>query len=163
VLLLLPDSRLISIRPWLNLLPRLRSYCHLNSSRSIFAFVSYDRPHVDIANIRLASRQFHDLSSPFLLDTVVISNRLDTLQKTSEVLDHPYFSKYITRLVWDASYYGYIEDLRQYQEICEKDVWRSSADDTYYESLKSDEKPKVALIEGAMDLSMVRPKICPRR
>jgi hypothetical protein len=71
----------------------------------IFAFVSYDRPHIDIANIRLASRQFYDLSSPFLLDTVVIANRLDTLQKTSEILDHPYFSKHVTRLVWDASFY----------------------------------------------------------
>jgi hypothetical protein len=99
---------------WIVLPPELLS--------RIFAFVSYDRPHVDIANIRLAFRQFHDLSSPFLLTTVVIADRLDTLQKLSEVLDHPYFSKHITRLVWDASFYEHIEDLRHYQEVCEKDV-----------------------------------------
>jgi hypothetical protein len=43
--------------------------------------------------------------------------------------------------------------LRHYQEICEKDPWRSSADDSYFESLKSDEKAKAALIRGAVDLS----------
>jgi hypothetical protein len=67
----------------------------------------------------------------------VIADRLDTLQKLREVLDHPYFSKYITRLVWDASYYGQLDDLEDYQDIFDKDPWRSSAIESYFESLKS--------------------------
>jgi hypothetical protein len=65
-----------------------------------------------------------------LLDTVVIADRLDTLQELREVLDHPYFSKHITRLVWDASSYQHLEDLGHSQELCEADPWRSSAKDS---------------------------------
>ena len=65
----------------------------------VFDFLSYDRPHVDIANSRLVSKRFHALSSPFLITTAVIANRLDTLQKLRELLEHPYFSKHVTRLV----------------------------------------------------------------
>jgi hypothetical protein len=55
----------------------------------VFEFFSCDRSHVNIANSRLVSKQFHALSSPFLITTVVIADLYDTLQKLSEVLDHP--------------------------------------------------------------------------
>jgi hypothetical protein len=70
----------------------------------ILTISSHDRPHVDIANSRRVSRRFHELSPPFMISTVVIANRTDTLRKLRQVLEPPHFYKYVTRLVWDASY-----------------------------------------------------------
>jgi hypothetical protein len=35
----------------------------------------------------------------------VIAERFSTLRKAREILLHPYFSKHVTHLLWDASYY----------------------------------------------------------
>jgi hypothetical protein len=102
----------------------------------VFEFLSCDRSHVDIANSRLVSKQFHAISSPFLIATVVIADRYDTLQKLSEVLDHPYFSKHVTRLVWDASLYGRgaANHLFEYHHQCELKPWSSSTIAAHCES-----------------------------
>lgn len=59
----------------------------------------------DVASCRLACRELKEISSPFLITTVVIANRLSTLKLAMEVMDHPYCSKHITHLLWDASWY----------------------------------------------------------
>jgi hypothetical protein len=45
------------------------------------------------------------LNSSFLIRTIVIAERFSTLRKAREILLHPYFSKHVTHLLWDASYY----------------------------------------------------------
>jgi hypothetical protein len=92
-----------------------------------FDFLFCDRPHLDIASSRLVSKRFQALSSPFLINTAVIANRLDTLAKLRELLDHPYFSKHVTRLVWDAGKYveGPADCLLAYQIHCKRKPWRS--------------------------------------
>ena len=59
----------------------------------------------DVAACRLAFQELQILSSPYLIRTVVIAERLDALLKLRQVLQHPYFSQHVTTLVWDASYY----------------------------------------------------------
>lgn len=68
----------------------------------VFALV---RDQQDITRCRLVCREFHRLSSPFLLKRVVLAQRPDVLQKFCEVVEHPYFSKHVTDLLWDASLY----------------------------------------------------------
>lgn len=57
------------------------------------------------ANCRLVSQEFYHHSSPYLVRTIVIAARLDALRKARDVLSHPYFSKKVTHLLWDASFY----------------------------------------------------------
>jgi hypothetical protein len=59
----------------------------------------------DFAKCRLACQNLHTLSSPYLIRTVVVAERLEALQKLCEVMFHPYFRKYVTTLIWDASHY----------------------------------------------------------
>jgi hypothetical protein len=122
---------------------------------SVLTFLSYDRPHVDIANCRLVSRRFRALSSPYLISTVVIADRWDTLQKLKEVLEHPYFSKYVTRLVWDASFYetSVVESLYAYHLQCEENPWQSSAIRKYRTSLQEAHAARIALLQSAVSQS----------
>jgi hypothetical protein len=121
----------------------------------VFEFLSYDRPHIDITNSRLVSKRLHALSSPFLINTAVIANRLDTLAKLRELLDHPYFSKHVTRLVWDASPYHEIpaESFEQYRLQCEHNPWQSSAMRRYRESVQDENAAKLALLQSTVGLS----------
>lgn len=123
----------------------------------VFASVPFDRSHVDIANSRLVCRRFHALSSPFLINTAVIANRFDTLAKLRDLLDHPYFSKHVTRLVWDASSYdsGPAESFEQYRFQCERYTWQSSAMRMYHKSVEGENATKVALLRSTVSLSRV--------
>lgn len=75
----------------------------------------------DIAACRLVSHSFKDHSSPFLLPCVVFARQLQPLTKLREVLCHPYFRKYVTRLVYDASEYeeSTALDWHRYVDDCE--------------------------------------------
>lgn len=82
----------------------------------IFDLVSVNcRPNA--ANCRLVCQGFHTLCSPFLIRTIVIAERYEALLKARELLLHPYFSKHITHLLWDASYYEQeiATDYREYE------------------------------------------------
>lgn len=82
----------------------------------IFDLVSANcRPNA--ARCRLVCQEFHTLCSPFLIRTIVIAERYKTLRKARELLLHPYFSKHITHLLWDASYYdqNIAADYREYE------------------------------------------------
>ncbi|KAK4500733.1 hypothetical protein PRZ48_008923 [Zasmidium cellare] len=68
----------------------------------IFSFLDDRR---DVARCRLVCWTFHKLSSPFLITRVVFALRLDTIAKLREVVNHPYFSKYVDTLFYDASRY----------------------------------------------------------
>ncbi|KAM0721555.1 hypothetical protein Q7P37_002480 [Cladosporium fusiforme] len=73
----------------------------------IFSYINAP-PRIDvktIASCRLVCKNFLELSSPFLITTVVIAERLSELKKLREVMEHPYFHKHVTHLIWDASTY----------------------------------------------------------
>lgn len=76
----------------------------------------------DVSAARLVCRSFHQLSSPFLITTVTFAKRLDTVKRLREVLEHPYFSKHVTTLIWDASRYeGRVaDDWNEYVERCNR-------------------------------------------
>lgn len=59
----------------------------------------------DVAACRLACRSFKETSSPFLITRVVIAKRLDTMSKFYDVMEHPFFRKHVTELIYDASWY----------------------------------------------------------
>lgn len=71
----------------------------------VFASLSSDRCHTEITSCRLVSRQWRALSSPFVITTVVIADRIDAIRKVREVVEHPYFSRHVTHLLWDSSVY----------------------------------------------------------
>ena len=122
----------------------------------VFNLSSCERYHDDTANSRLVCRRFHTLSSPFLINTAGIADQPETLDELQEVLDHPYFSKHTTRLVWDASQYvnGAAKALPVYQRECEKNPLRTSAI-TAYCALHGKDTAELALLQDAV--SVVRP------
>jgi hypothetical protein len=58
-----------------------------------------------IQSCRLVCKVFHELSSHHLITRVVIAERFDSLRRLKWVMNHPFFSKYVTHLVWDASHF----------------------------------------------------------
>jgi hypothetical protein len=52
---------------------------------------------------------------------VVVAERLDAFQKLREVMLHPYFSKYVTHLIWDSTHYelSISEDCNAYEHAFE--------------------------------------------
>lgn len=60
-----------------------------------------------IRRCRLASsRHFHNIASPLLIDTLIIAERMRTLQAGRGIVEHPVFRKTVKHLIWDASYYA---------------------------------------------------------
>lgn len=70
----------------------------------ILSYIAHDQHQIGLC--RLSCRSLHQLSSPLYLTTVVLAKRLRDLIKLEEVLRHPYFSKYVDTLIYDASYYS---------------------------------------------------------
>lgn len=84
----------------------------------IFYRLSFDRR--DISACRLACRDFHTLSSPYLITYAVWSSRPPALKKLQQLLDHGYFKKYIRELVVDISVYIPRQlDLEDYIRQCD--------------------------------------------
>lgn len=77
-------------------------------------------PPRDVASCRLACSAFTKLASPYLITRVVYARRLDTIRHLREVLEHPYFSKQVTELVYDASRYSDVvaRDFGEYEHRC---------------------------------------------
>ena len=61
---------------------------------------------------RLVCKKWRQLSSPYLIRTAVVAEGPRALEKLREIQRHPYFSKHVTHLLWDASYYDprYLND-----------------------------------------------------
>jgi hypothetical protein len=74
-----------------------------------------------VAKVCLVCQNLHTLSSPYLTRTVVVAERLQALQKLREIMLHPYFSKYVTTLIWDSSHYeeSISEDYSAYEHAFE--------------------------------------------
>lgn len=70
----------------------------------IFWYLSAEEQQ--ISRCRLVSREFSELSSPYLLSTIVYANRVNAIVRFQEILDHPYFHKHITELLYDGSTYS---------------------------------------------------------
>ncbi|GIZ47739.1 hypothetical protein CKM354_001082400 [Cercospora kikuchii] len=68
----------------------------------IFSFLS---TRADIASYRLVCRGFREHSSPFLITEVVYAARVETIARLFDIMEHPYFSKHVTSLLYDASFY----------------------------------------------------------
>lgn len=91
----------------------------------IFEYLSEDRH--DISSSRLVSKAFKDISSPYLITEVVFAKRLPEIAKLHEVALHPYFSRYVTNLVYDLSYWKFNEvemndptEMMEYIAACEE-------------------------------------------
>jgi hypothetical protein len=69
-----------------------------------FSYLANERPN--ISNYRLVCRIFLEVSSSFLITTIVFAKRLETIRRLQEIAEHPYFSRHVTDLVWDASSYS---------------------------------------------------------
>ena len=82
----------------------------------IFSYASNNQ--ATISACRLASRNFSFLSSPYLLATIVWARRLKTLTKFQEVVNHRYFRKHVTELIYDSSHFSadYADNFRFYQQ-----------------------------------------------
>ena len=85
----------------------------------IFGFLSGRKS--DIRACRRVCTSFRDHSSEFLVTRVAFARRRDTVESLRELLDHPYFHRHVTELVYDASRYqeDIAEDFEQYVAACE--------------------------------------------
>jgi hypothetical protein len=91
----------------------------------IFEYLSEDRR--DISSCRLVNKTFKDSSSPYLITEVVFAKRLPEIAKLHEVACHPYFSRYVTNLVYDLSFWKFNEvemndptEMMEYIAACEE-------------------------------------------
>lgn len=85
----------------------------------IFSFLEQQ----DVSSCRLVCDAFHRISSPYLITTVVFARRLKTITRLKEIVAHPYFHKYVTELVYDASSYNedVANDWQAYVDACEQE------------------------------------------
>ncbi|KAM0698996.1 hypothetical protein Q7P36_001041 [Cladosporium allicinum] len=91
----------------------------------IFEYLAEDRR--DISSSRLVNNAFKAASSPFLITEVVFAKRLPEIAKLHEVACHPYFSRYVTHLVYDLSWWKFNElemndptEMMDYIAACEE-------------------------------------------
>lgn len=86
----------------------------------VFCFLVNEKKAIE--NCRLTCSAFKEASSPFLITKVVFSKRLKAITRLQEVMEHPYFHKHITELVYDASWYdgGAAESWTEYVEACSR-------------------------------------------
>lgn len=95
----------------------------------------------DVAPCRLVCQDLYILSSPYLIRTVVVAERLPALRKLREVMQHPYFGKYATHIIWDASYYDsrIATDYHLYEDAHERsEHLATSRDEAYIKARQSD-------------------------
>ncbi|KAM0723429.1 hypothetical protein Q7P37_000415 [Cladosporium fusiforme] len=130
----------------------------------IFEYFSDDRKR--IGQFRLVSKTFTENSSPYLITKLVFAKRLKTLAKAMELACHPYFSRCVTEITYDLSFWKSHEDdpdgmhaLEDYCAECEDaeeinlrhffdEEWhrRARCEDMFYSSLNigSDAQPNAA-------------------
>ena len=76
----------------------------------VFSLLSKSRS--DIGACRLTCRDFHLISSPYLLPSVVLADNLDAIHKTQQIIEHPYFSRHVTELIYVPDHYDHEDDHR---------------------------------------------------
>ena len=70
----------------------------------IFGLLSAERSRA-IPQCRLVCQDLHAICSPHLIRIAVVADRPEALQKLEQLTQHPFFSKHVTHLLWDASCY----------------------------------------------------------
>ncbi|KAF2116905.1 hypothetical protein BDV96DRAFT_38009 [Lophiotrema nucula] len=75
--------------------------------RECFAHIEYQNKHWknDIKSFRLVSKRFYAEASPFLIAKATVSFNKESLQNLETLATHPIFSKYITQVNIDVTYY----------------------------------------------------------
>lgn len=93
----------------------------------------------DIAACRLVCRTFRAYCSEFLVSRAIFANRLDTIQRLWEVLEHPYFSQHVKELVYDASEYqeSLATEFEEYEDACDQHCTRTFYDEQAMEELQT--------------------------
>ena len=76
----------------------------------VFSLLSKSRS--DIGACRLTCRDFHLISSPYLLPSVVLADNLDAVHKTQQIIEHPYFSRHVTELIYVPDHYDHEDEYR---------------------------------------------------
>ena len=91
----------------------------------IFEYLAEDRR--DISSCRLVNNAFKAASSPYLITEVVFAKRLPEIAKLHEVACHPYFSRHVTHLIYDLSWWKFNElemndptEMMDYIAACEE-------------------------------------------
>ena len=104
----------------------------------IFGYLSNCRK--DIAACRLVSKQFKACSSEFFITRVVFAKRSSTIKLLGEVAAHPYFSKHVTELVYDASLYKSLSrpNLEGYLSACHQAIPRFLVEEHFDEEEETD-------------------------
>lgn len=112
----------------------------------VFSLLSGTR--ANIASCRLVCNTFKELSSPFLITTVVFAKRIKVIKRVIELLDHPYFSRHVTELLYDASSYDqeiayqwddYVEACESGERVFHDEEWiaRQKEDSESFRSLRA--------------------------
>lgn len=73
----------------------------------------------DVSSTRLVCQWFKELSSPYSITRVVFAHRVDTLLRLYDVLEHEYFRKHISELVYDVAQYARPYAIHRGRTTCE--------------------------------------------
>ena len=76
----------------------------------VFSLLSKSRS--DIGACRLICRDFHLISSPYLLPSVILADNLDAIHKMQQIIEHPYFSRHVTELIYVPDHYDHEDEYR---------------------------------------------------
>ena len=92
----------------------------------------------DIAACRRVCWGFHACCSEFLVTRVTFAKRFDTIQRLWEVLEHPYYRRHVTELVYDASLYqeSIVTDFEHYEDACDRHCMRTFCGDEGIEEMQ---------------------------
>ncbi|GAB7333695.1 hypothetical protein MBLNU13_g05238t3 [Cladosporium sp. NU13] len=116
----------------------------------IFEYLGEHRP--DISACRRVCKLFKELSSPFLITKIVLARRLTEIAKAQEVAAHPFFSRHVTTLIYDVSYFdpysaeiyeNYVDDCESIEDsgvrrfLDEEWYRRSKAEADYHKFLRN--------------------------
>ena len=92
----------------------------------IFSLLSKSRS--DISSCRLTCRAFYWISSPYLLPSVVLADNLSVVHKTLQVMEHSYFHRHVTELIYIPHHYDF-DDEYKYDTTFEEMDWEHMKDD----------------------------------
>lgn len=88
--------------------------CHLPNEIWYTIFSSTRKK--DLKNVRLSSKLFYMMATPSLFDRLFIGPSQMTLEVFQNIVNHPYLSKHIKTLVYDAIFFQNFPDLETYTE-----------------------------------------------
>lgn len=102
----------------------------------IFSFLDYEA----VAASRLVCRLFNELSSPYLITSVVFALRHKEITKLLAIADHPVFHKNVVELIYDASFFNQFaaNDFERYRELYDIEERRRRVDPQWISRAQED-------------------------